>query len=104
MNNWRHYDDPLWAGGGKTVCMRCKFAFADGVYHHVDEWRYCPMCGAGMSFETNADRIRAMTDEELADMINELLLGCFYTKTPIFITYHSGTSEILKWLKEEAEE
>lgn len=46
--------------------------------------------------ETNADRIRAMTDEELA----ETMLDCFAA----FYEVEWSKQDILDWLKEEAEE
>lgn len=43
--------------------------------------------------QTNADRIRAMTDEELADwIINDLI-------EPGYYTYKEGYELWLKWLK-----
>lgn len=52
--------------------------------------------------KTNADRIRAMTDEELAVKIEEL---CQYTLLQIK-TYAkpNGRAEWLDWLKQEVEE
>lgn len=44
---------------------------------------------------TNADRIRSMTDEELADwIINDLI-------EPGYYTYKEGYELWLKWLKKE---
>ena len=45
---------------------------------------------------TNADRIRAMTDEELADWLVEV--------AGWLPMYESKAHPILKWLKQEAEE
>lgn len=45
---WIHESDELWIGGGKTKCSRCEFGYADGMYHEVDEFNYCPNCGARM--------------------------------------------------------
>ena len=60
----------------------------------------CPECGgAGVQFvpSTNADRIRAMSDEELAAWaINEA--------PKIGFRYTSSETGLLKWLKQPAEE
>ena len=60
----------------------------------------CPeCCGAGVQFapSTNADRIRAMSDEELAAWaINEA--------PKIGFRYTSSETGLLKWLKQPAEE
>ena len=60
----------------------------------------CPeCCGAGVQFvpTTNADRVRAMSDEELAAWaINEA--------PKIGFRYTSSETGLLKWLKQSAEE
>ena len=60
----------------------------------------CPeCCGAGVQFvpTTNADRVRAMSDEELAAWaINEA--------PKIGFRYTSSETGLLKWLKQPAEE
>lgn len=45
---WIHERDRMWRGGGKTKCSNCKFCYADGSYHEVYEFLYCPHCGARM--------------------------------------------------------
>lgn len=45
---WFHVDDPSWAGGGKTCCSACHYAYADGAFHEVYEFSFCPNCGADM--------------------------------------------------------
>lgn len=51
---------------------------------------------------TNADRIRAMSDEELAEVITDD--WCEIVCSEIDYVCHEGTCEqhVLKWLKEEA--
>ena len=60
----------------------------------------CPeCCGAGVQFvpATNADRVRAMSDEELAAWaINEA--------PKIGFRYTSSETGLLKWLQQPAEE
>ena len=64
--------------------------------------RFCPNCGAEMENYkwqkqiTNADRIRAMTDEELAEM---LCSGtCKYCHS------YNKDCEILEWLRKEVDD
>ena len=58
---------------------------------------------------TNADRIRAMTDEELAEWLDNVCKSAYdegYTKgtgDPLMSPYPSTASEWLDWLKQEAE-
>lgn len=57
---------------------------------------------------TNADRIRAMTDEELALWLDDVCKSSYdegYTKEteePLMSDYPSIASEWAKWLKEDA--
>lgn len=56
---------------------------------------------------TNADRIRVMTDEELAEYLDAVCKSAYdegYTKEngePLMSPYPSTASEWLDWLKEE---
>lgn len=64
----------------------------------------CPVCGAEMRVGTdmtNADRIRAMTDEELADFLEK---GCEHIAPSENCTlpYYSCVKCWLNWLKEDA--
>ena len=47
---------------------------------------------------SNADRIRAMTDEELADVISAWILA-----SPKFINRDNAHDGLLNWLKQECE-
>ena len=61
----------------------------------------CPeCCGAGVQFvpSTNADRIRAMSDEELKEFICSIL-QCEFCKFEGW-----GGCELLEWLKQPVEE
>lgn len=65
----------------------------------------CPVCGKDMrvgSDMTNADRIRSMTDEELAKWF------CTMCNFGDFCPYQddcdTNGSGVLKWLKEEVKE
>lgn len=59
---------------------------------------------------TNADRIRAMTDEELAEWLDNVCKSAYdegYTKEtdePLMSPYPSTASEWLGWLRQEAKE
>ena len=66
----------------------------------------CPVCGAEMRVGTdmtNADRIRAMTDEELAEF-----LCCPQSVCPVDDCEECYDDKcqkcVLKWLKKEAED
>lgn len=66
----------------------------------------CPVCGEDMrigSDMTNADRIRSMTDEELASVITDDWCEIVCGGTDYLC---EGTCEqhVLKWLKEEVKE
>lgn len=62
--------------------------------------KYCPEATPP---KTNADRIRAMTDEELAEVITDDWCEIVCNETDYVC--HDGTCEqhVLKWLKQEAE-
>lgn len=47
-SRWLWYPDKDWSGGGKTTCRACRFSYADGAYHEVFEFHFCPNCGADM--------------------------------------------------------
>ena len=85
-------------------CINCKYG------NTTDDYEHCGNCDNGSEFVkmTNADRIRAMSDEELAEFIENKkpcevcscgkdgICYCGYGET-----CHNG---ILKWLKSEAKE
>lgn len=70
----------------------------------------CPVCGADMrvgSDMTNADRIRSMTDEELAEWLAEVLFHCSNTicdeRCPMYKCCCDQPSDNIEdWLKQEA--
>lgn len=60
----------------------------------------------GLGIQTNADRIRSMTDEELADWIygiDEFWDDGECKKYINGVTLHDGKEDILEWLQSEAE-
>ena len=71
----------------------------------------CPVCGHKTNMpQTNADKIRAMTDEELATFINRIVV-CHHLrneghceKCPIHPAKSCDTEGIMKWLQQPAEE
>lgn len=67
--------------------------------HCADATAYAMMCKP--KFITNADRIRAMTDEELAELLRD-----YQCNTCDFLGFCEETDkckeEIFKWLKERA--
>ena len=46
--NWKHRKDSAWCGGGCTECSACGFGYSDEYYHEVEEFNFCPHCGAKM--------------------------------------------------------
>ena len=71
----------------------------------------CPICGEEMrigSDMTNADRIRAMSDEELAEFLDRWALGDIdYSKTFCDLCkgqYDCHDDCLMDWLKEEVKE
>ena len=57
--------------------------------------------------QTNADRIRAMSDEELAELLNRVKEPCDYcdlTSVPGACTESLCDSAMLRWLKQPAKE
>ena len=51
---WIREQDELWSGGWATKCSLCEMGYADGAYHEVDEFDYCPNCGARMDKDGDA--------------------------------------------------
>ena len=55
--------------------------------------------------QTNADRIRAMTDEELAELLQKNRGGCRALTTESYVCDNTDCKSCwLEWLKQEAEE
>ena len=76
---------------------------------HIEKPFYCPKCKEWFSDEeatpklTNADRIRQMSDEELAMWINDMTTNAFSVLT---LGSDKPTKSIfywLNWLEQEAE-
>jgi len=83
----------------------------------IKPYKHCKKCGAlivsGDLCEdckpmTNGDRIRHMTDEELADFFNRIMLCCSNDAScsmcPIFNGCAQNVMCVEKWLRKEAEE
>ena len=62
----------------------------------------CRYCGIHTK-QTNADIIRAMSDEELAEFIVRCAEADFF-RVNVLGTHSNSTEEWLNWLKQEAEE
>ena len=82
----------------KLVCYNCGgHGFITATYENGQTSAICPVCGGIGSHEiqmTNADRIRAMTDEELAELLFQ-------------VGYDNGwgmKEYALEWLQQPAEE
>lgn len=48
---WIQKEDKDWAGGGKTMCSRCKYGYSWKMYFEPERFKYCPNCGAKMDGE-----------------------------------------------------
>lgn len=48
---WEYIESKDWHGGGVTMCSNCQCGYACGSYHEVEEFNYCPTCGARMERE-----------------------------------------------------
>lgn len=83
----------------KYICDRCEKYPCDDT--EIKLMKYCPAYSPKPKPKSNADRIRAMTDEELAAKIEEL---CQYTFMQISVYAKPfGKAEWLDWLKQEAQ-
>ena len=98
----------------KLVCYNCGgHGFITVTYENGQTSTICPVCGGIGTHEiqmTNADRIRAMSDEELATFINRVVI-CHHLrnernceKCPIHPAKPCDTEGIVKWLQQPAEE
>ncbi len=45
---WIQKEDKDWAGGGKTLCSKCKYGYSWQMYFEPESFKYCPNCGARM--------------------------------------------------------
>ena len=85
--------------------MNCKYCRANCTGAKQD--REIAMCLSYDPPKTNADRIRAMSDEELAEFLEKVADGCDSCPMLKECTYSDGEipeQQIrLKWLKQEAE-
>ncbi len=82
----------------KFLCDNCEKYPCDDT--EIKLMKYCPVYSPKPKPQTNADRIRAMSDEELAEVISNLgdCDTCYL--------YHNGCSinikdAVLEWLKKE---
>lgn len=98
----------------KLVCYNCGgHGFITATYENGQTSAICPVCGGIGSHEiqmTNADHIRAMSDEELAAFINRIVI-CHHLrnagnceKCPIHPAKPCDTEGIAEWLQKPAEE
>ena len=90
----------------KLVCYNCGgHGFITATYESGQTSAICPVCGGIGTHEiqmTNADRIRAMTDEELA----RFFIGDSpnYCHTGLCLDGETCIGCFLKWLQQPAEE
>lgn len=81
-------------------CRGCRY------YHNLAD-THCFVCdGSGYTRPSNADRLRAMTDEELAKFFERILdcESCFLFKNECGRDGYSCNQRITEWLKQEVQE
>ena len=97
----------------KLVCYNCGgHGFITATYESGQISYICPVCGGIGTHEiqmTNADRIRAMSDEELATFISEIADECERNTECNQHCYgcdieYCVRESCLKWLQQPAEE
>ena len=88
------------------ICGKCVIAYVEGVEQEPSQWKQMP--------QTNADRIRAKSDEELANwmyryqvaVIKEAL-GVISTEAAelfeVALSANPNLDDVLNWLKQPAE-
>lgn len=86
-------------------------AFNDGYEKgKADAEAYMLHCGDADEPQTNADRIRGMTDKELAKWLDDISKACYwegYTKEtdkPQMSPYPTSPAKWVTWLKQEAKD
>ena len=91
----------------KIVCYNCGgHGFITATYENGQTSAICPVCGGIGSHEiqmTNADRIRAMSDEELAEFIKHIKVRAAFCKA---VKNNDAFEELCsaEWLQQPAEE
>ena len=92
----------------KIVCYNCGgHGFIKATYENGQTSAICPVCGGIGSHEiqmTNADRIRSMTDEELAWELMLWRCEAVARHHGISSVYPDTQKTILEWLQQPAEE
>ena len=86
--------------------MNCKYCKADCIFRGEQQTKECK----GYIPMTNADRIRAMSDEELADNWMRDFVVChrcayrYECECDEYVTYEKCREGIVEWLQQPAED
>ena len=95
----------------KLVCYNCGgHGFITATYESGQTSAICPVCGGIGTHEiqmTNADRIRSMSDEELATMLKDYKdcsKNCIISNGKHCYQICEEESLLLKWLQQPAKE
>ena len=92
----------------KLVCYNCGgHGFITSTYENGQTSAICPVCGGIGTHEiqmTNADRIRAMSDEELAEFLWDFNLADVSTVKMGEFGPHMFRYRLKEWLQQPAEE
>ena len=81
--------------------MNCKNCKASCVHKGED---YSGKCLVGYEPMTNADKIRQMTDDQLAMLLDQTQLSGYRFGAGLDYTKRNGAYDWLMWLKEEVKE
>ena len=92
----------------KLVCYNCGgHGFITATYESGQTSAICPVCGGIGTHEiqmTNADRIRSMTDEELAEFLLDFNLADVSTVKMGEFGPHMFRYRLKEWLQQPAED
>ena len=97
---------------GRKTTLNLRYGSDMGSHSVVSDWKGYDFMEIVENKETNADRIRNMSDEELADWLHnmydfekdeELYKSIYNLDTEKEEEIHDSYGDLLKWLQSEAE-
>ena len=92
---------------GRKTTLNLRYGSDKGSHSVVSDWKGCDFMEIVEKKTTNADRIRNMSDEELAEFITGLskrcLAGIGKCDCSAYKTCDNCNVEVKKWLQSEAE-
>ena len=93
---------------GRKTTLNLRYGSDKGSHSVVSDWKGYDFMEIVEKKETNADRIRNMSDEELADFLSNLTSQCESNTSCNQHCYgcyeeYCNSEKCLKWLQSEAE-